>query len=229
MDSSRSLLLRALIVCAVFGVTMALCRYTIPPDEATRAGVRLVLPDQVGLWTGEDEPASQAEKTLLPPDTGIVRKRYQDPSRQSILASIVLAGAEKRSLHRPEICLPGQGWTIRSSDVVAIPLDGRPALQATRLLLTRPVRLTDGREVSLRACMLYWYVGDEVTTPKHWVRIWLTSWDRVVHHRNHRWAYVYILAPITEGLMPNGKNGEETLDMLRGFIAGALPTFQDVP
>ena len=81
----------------------------------------------------------------------------------------------------------------------------------------------------MRAYLLYWYVGDGVTTPLHWKRIWLTSWDRLVHHRNHRWAYVYVLAPISEGLVPNGRNPVETLDLLRTFIAGALPTFQNPP
>ncbi|HEY8965037.1 MAG TPA: EpsI family protein [Candidatus Methylacidiphilales bacterium] len=230
MDSSRPLLIRSLAILAVGVLVAALCLFASPDvTQSSHVSLRLGLPDTVGSWTGKDEPISEAEKTILPADTGFARKRYQDYLGETILASIVLAGAEKRSIHRPEICLPGQGWKIDSSSVVPIPLnDSAKPLEATRLLLSRPIRLRDGQAATLQACMLYWYVGDEVTTPLHWKRIWLTAWDRVVHHRNHRWAYVYVLAPITKGLVPAGKDGEETLGMLREFIAGALPTFQDV-
>jgi hypothetical protein len=35
-------------------------------------------------------------------------------------------------------------------------------------------------------------VGKDKTTDDHFERIFLTSWDRIVHRVNHRWAYVIV-------------------------------------
>ena len=73
---------------------------------------------------------------------------------------------------------------------------------------------------------MYWFVGQNVSTPYHWERIWRTTWDLVFHHINHRWAYVFVSATITEGMVSHGKNGAETLDMLKGFAREIVPSFQ---
>jgi hypothetical protein len=73
---------------------------------------------------------------------------------------------------------------------------------------------------------MYWFVGDKVTTPYHMQRLWLTSWDRVVHHVNHRWAYIIVTSYITQGLTPHGKSPSDTLATMKGFIADILPYFQ---
>ena len=69
----------------------------------------------------------------------------------------------------------------------------------------------------------YWFVGNGVTTPSHFMRLFLSSWDRVVHRRNHRWAYVVVSAPVLKGLKPDGKNTEETQRMITDFISELAP------
>lgn len=217
---------RAAALAAGAAATMGLCLLTMPPTGVTGAGVTTDLPYRVDGWWGISQEMSPAEKLILPSDTEFARKSYDSSSGDNIMASIVLAGAEKRSIHRPEICLPGQGWTIRNGHVVAIPLQSGRTLQAMNLTLERPVRTSSGKEVTLSAYYLYWFVGEDVTTPYHWQRMWLTSWDRLVHHVNHRWAYIIVTSPITEGLKPHGKSPEETLEMLKKFVADAVPSFQ---
>jgi hypothetical protein len=192
----------------------------------TVAGVTMALPDDIGPWWGFDRSISEAEKTILPSDTEFARKEYDSVQGDKITCSIVLSGAEKRSIHRPEICLRAQGWDIPSGQVIDVPLHSGHILKVMNLSITRSAVTTTGQKIQLPASYMYWFVGDKVTTPYHWERLWLTSWDRIVHHINHRWAYIIVMSNITEGLQPHGKNSTETLEMLKGFIADAAPTFQ---
>jgi len=217
---------RALLFCLMSGVTIGLCLLTVPPTTVTVAGVVMDLPYRLGDWWGMAQEMSPAEKHILPEDTSLVRKSYESASGDNIICSIVLAGAEKRSIHRPEICLPSQGWTIRSSEVIPIPLRSGRVLEATNLTLSRPQRMSDGTQKEILAYYLYWFVGDGESTPYHWRRIWLTSWDRVVHHRNHRWAYVIVNAVISGSVDPDGKTAPETLAMMKAFTADIVPSFQ---
>ncbi|HZZ21055.1 MAG TPA: exosortase/archaeosortase family protein, partial [Opitutaceae bacterium] len=78
----------------------------------------VALPTFVGEdWIGRRTEISAVEREVLPPDTGYSRKTYvslADPTKQVFL-SIVLSGRDRTSIHRPEVCLVGQGWTIGGS------------------------------------------------------------------------------------------------------------------
>ena len=73
---------------------------------------------------------------------------------------------------------------------------------------------------------MYWYVADNITTPDHATRNWTSSWDRVIHNRDHRWAYVIAMSPITQTFRPDGLNADQTRDLLTSFIRQIVPTFQ---
>jgi hypothetical protein len=208
--------------------TIAACLLTQRPHAASAAGVVMQLPYRVDNFWGFDQAVSHAERTILPPDTEFVRKNYESSSGDSILCSIVLSGVEKRSIHRPEICLPGQGWTIQSSEITEVPLQSGKTLKVTNLFLTRPVDTGSGKKQTLSAYYMYWFVGQNIVTPYHWERIWRTSWDSVVHHINHRWAYVIVSSPIAASLDSHGKNRPQTLEMMKTFIRDILPSFQKV-
>ncbi len=65
-------------------------------------------------WIGRRAEVTAVEREILPPDTGFARKNYvavADPARPVFL-SVVLSGRDRTSIHRPELCLVGQGWTI---------------------------------------------------------------------------------------------------------------------
>ena len=76
----------------------------------------VALPTFLGTdWIGRAVPVSAVERAILPPDTGYSRKNYisvQDRAQQ-VFVSIVLSGRDRTSIHRPELCLVGQGWTIQ--------------------------------------------------------------------------------------------------------------------
>lgn len=184
------------------------------------------LPYRIASYWGSREEISIAEKLVLPPDTIIERKVYDSMTGDKILCSIVLSGVERRSIHRPEICLPGQGWTIRTSTVVPVKLDSGKTLYVKQLLLDRDVPVGPGRTQKIQSIYYYWFVGNKITTPEHYIRVFYSSWDLLAHNINHRWAYVIVTSLVTKTVRSDGKNLEETESMLKDFIRMVVPKFQ---
>ena len=137
----------------------------------------------------------------------------------------------RRSIHRPEVCLQGQGWTILESKTRSIAMTTGRELQVRDLFIERNMRTKDGAMQPLRAHLFYWFVGSDVTTPSHAERIWLTLWDNITRRVNHRWAYVTMMAKASDNLDPTtlnerARSGEETAAMLEKFTAMLVPRFQ---
>lgn len=222
----RALVTNVVIVVVLVAITVGLCLKAQELNTTSEAGVLMQLPDSVGDYWGEREEISEAEKTILPGDTEIIRKKYTDLEGNQIFCSIVLSGGEKRSIHRPEICLPAQGWTIGAGKIEPIELKSGKTLDVMDLSLSRSREIAPGELRTLRSQFMYWFVGKDKTTPRHWDRIITTSWDRVFHKTNHRWAYVLASAAVTDNLRKNGKTAEQTTEMLEKFVREIVPTFQ---
>jgi EpsI family protein len=184
------------------------------------------LPILMGDYFGSQGEISEAELNILPKDTEFARRVYADGHGHEITCSIVLSGAEQRSIHRPEGCLTGQGWDITGQDDISIPLASGHILTARKLTLEREGVGANDEHFPIRAFFIYWFVGQNVTTASHYERILLSDWDRVVHNRAHRWAYVSVFSLITDGLRPDGANANQTQSLLVDFTKKIVPTFQ---
>lgn len=202
---------------------MAACFWGTPTAGVSESGVNMHLPEKVDGYTGKEMQVSDSERTILPSDTEFAKMLYTDAGGQEINCQIVLAGAEKRSIHRPEVCLTGQGWTLKSGAVETIALSDGRKLDVMKLLICRPVRLPNGDQKELTSLFLYWFAGKNSTTPHHLVRILKTNFDMLLHNTNHRWAYIIVSAPVLEGFAPNGRNTMETDEALRNFISQLAP------
>jgi EpsI family protein len=200
--------------------------YNPPLDLQPQAGVIMDLPTFVGDYFGKQGEITDVERRVLPKDTEFARRIYEDGRGHQINCSIVLSGAEQRSIHRPEACLVGQGWTIIGQDNIPIPLASGHKLTARRLTLERQVVVQSGDHVTLRAFYVYWFVGQNVTTASEMERVLLSNWDRVVHNAAHRWAYVSVYSLITENLRPDGLDPDQTQALLVDFTKQIVPTFQ---
>ena len=217
--------LRIAALVVLGGATAALCLLTPSPNTAPLGGVIMDLPERIGNFTGKVIAATPGELAILPSDTQIVRREYLDPAGDRIMASIVLSGGEKRSIHRPEVCLPAQGWSMRGGKVERLTLADGSDLDVMNLSLVRQVEVGPGDRRNLYAHYFYWFVGKDVTTPSHWHRVFLTSYDRITKNLNHRWAYVIVMSIVTDGFVPGGKNEPQTVQMLKEFTAEIAPTF----
>ena len=216
------------VILSLTLLTALVCWFAPPPHAGGDTGVVMELPDRIGPLLGISETASPAELYILPADTTYARKTYGPlgaPRSDRILCSIILSGAEKRSIHRPERCLPAQNWRIDSSETIHVQLESGRTLGVTALLLEKPATLSDGTPFQLRSYFLYWFVGKDVTTPSNTERLLLTNWDLLAHRVNQRWAYVIVQANITHDWNPDGLTQEQTLAMLEQFIHDSVPTY----
>ena len=179
---------RSITIIVLAALTVWICRETTPPNIVPEAGVVMDMPTLIGEYWGTSQPVTPSELALLPGDTEFEKKIYQDISGSSLSAQIVLSGGEKRSIHRPEVCLPGQGWSIQSGQVIPIQLSNGRNLKVMKLTLEREVEVSSGEIKNLKSYFLYWFVGKDTTTPSHFVRLAKTNWDMVTKNIQHRWA-----------------------------------------
>jgi len=134
---------------------------------------------------------SKPEYDQLPKDTEFIKAQYTNAAGASVMVSIVLTGRERESIHRPERCLVGQGNTILSSHVLAVPLAGRKPLRVMVLETSRPASQLLHRP-AWDGYFAYWFVGQGRDTPYHLARMFWLGWDRIVHSVAHRWAYIAV-------------------------------------
>lgn len=206
--------------------TVMTCWLSRPADTTPVAGVLMDLPDSVPGWGGKETKISETELSILPGDTEFARMTYRNRIGDEILCSIVLAGSQDRSIHRPERCLPGQGYSISQSTPLDLTMPGGQTLTVQCLELSRPHTLANGTTIPIRSLYLYWFVGDHFTTNSNLVRTARSIFDRVFLNRQHRWAYVIISSPITDSYMKWGRNREETRKILLAFMQSIVPRFQ---
>jgi EpsI family protein len=187
----------ALAALGTAGLTMGVDRLPM----RTAAGVKLdasgedpaELPTLLGAeWGGRDEAVTPVERETLPPDTGYSRKNYVrlGRSREQVFFSVVLSGRDRSSIHRPEICLVGQGWTIRDSERRRIRLTDGGEIEATLLRIEREAVRPGGERVRVPAFFAYWFAGSEAVVATHRAMLWQGALDRLRRGRADRWAYV---------------------------------------
>jgi exosortase len=201
LGSARGRWLTSLAVVIVAGCVVwgAVRLERLPVGEA--AGVRLdaagvnpvELPEFLGaVWMGRPADVTAVERETLPPDTGYSRKNYVrlGRSQEQVFFSIVLSGRDRTSIHRPELCLIGQGWTIRASEQRTMRLDGQEEMAVTLLRIERETVRADGARVIVPAFFAYWFAGNDRVTATHRGMLLRGAIDRVRRGRADRWAYV---------------------------------------
>src|SRR3984893_4075240 len=153
MRIRRLITLEAVLLCGLGSVFLLPKKIEIQP-----AAIDPALPTFVGEWYGADQPVSQGEKDILDPDKQFVSAVYSHPRGDQIFVSIVFSGPDmSTSIHRPERCLPAQGWTVADTRVAEIPI-GSEKLKATRLHNGRTFRNEKSEPISVYSLDYYWFV-----------------------------------------------------------------------
>ncbi len=198
-----------------------------------RTGIKLAadgvnpvaLPDSIGLdWVGQGAEVTPIEREILPPDTGYSRKLYVSllDRRQQVFLSIVLSGRDRTSIHRPEICLVGQGWSITGQLAHAFSRPDTKAVlvPATVLRIEREFTTPQGKKVKVPGLFAYWFVGADKIVPTNTARVFYSSVDRLWHLEAHRWAYVLAQTTAIDG-------EEAALARIQSVLNGTVPAFQE--
>jgi len=225
MTISRLLILQGLLICGL-GTVFFIPRET----QIMMSRVKMALPEMLGYWEGKPAIVTDEERSKLASDTEFARKVYDDGLGDQVLVSIVLSGHDlDNSIHRPERCLPAQGWTIEDSTSLKVPVAEAPGgwLPVTRLHDYR--EFTDHGVVKKQYNLnYYWFIGYTDLTASHFEREYIDMKDRLLHGYNQRWAYVTVAATVTQGLEPPGeewmgKDTAQTDEMLQKMIALVYP------
>lgn len=132
------------------------------------------------------------ERRILPDDTVILKKFYQHPAGDAVTASIVLSGADRSSIHRPQLCLTGQGQEIVREWTHTVKLEGRAPLKIVVLDMLRRGRTADGQVTEHTFYYAYWFVGKGRETHSHIMRMFWMAADRILFNVSHRWAYISV-------------------------------------
>ena len=214
------------VLIVLLAGALALTVFSGQVNQMSEAGIVMQLPERIGEWTGGRMPVTEVERQGLPEDTEFERKLYRDAQGNEIYCSIVLAGKDARSIHRPETCLPAQGWEVLDGRYEDVPVnvDGMSALRVRELRILRRLR-SEGMEGSVERLNDYWFMGRNRVTASHVQRIVWNSYDRIVHGVNHRWAYITLTINVRRGggAAETASNEMAARAIVRGFIGKLFP------
>ena len=188
-------------------------------SKSSPAGIAMQLPNYIGDWIGSDAEITQREREVLAKDTQFARKTYTNLAGDSIYVSIVMSGDDMtNSIHRPERCLPAQGWNLQASETRAVTLEGGKQLELTRLRNGRSIERRDKTRGTLQNLTYYTFIGSDEMTPSHLTRTGIDLRDRILHGYNQRWAYVTVAAVVTKGWIAPERTEEEMTGIIEDFV-----------
>ncbi len=186
----------------------------------------VALPFSVGEAISKPLPISQVELDWLPKDTLFGRRIYEAPDGFESMISVVLMGRDRTSIHKPQYCLPGQGWVIESTEEIPIQLSSNPEsgtpeqeIKAMKLGMKRTVTLENGQEMTVLGYFIYWFVSGDQITSDHRERMYLMAKDLLFEGVLKRWAYVAYFSTCYPG------QEEELLKRMTTFIGRSAPEF----
>jgi len=166
-------------VIAVLLVVPAMLYQATTPEVVVAEAPDVSLGELEG-FSSEQLEVSEAELTVLPKDTIIHKRRYEAPNGDWVAVTIVVGGRSKSSIHRPELCLPAQGFEMRNPR-------------------TRSVGGRDWRFIELASKdsppygFAYTFFNQEgYATASHVSRIFRDVVDRSLLNRIDRWVMVSV-------------------------------------
>lgn len=167
-----------LLGCAVIAAAMV---YQARTPEVTVAEAPSVRLGEIAGYEATVVPVSEAEKTVLPADTVIEKRLYRaEKSAEWFLASVVFGGTSKSSIHRPELCLPSQGFQM--TDPRTVEVDG---------IEWRFITM-DGHGVRNAGFAYTFFNQEGYRTASHMKRIFRDIVDRSFLNRIDRWVMVTV-------------------------------------
>ena len=187
--------------------------------------MQIDLPERVLDFTSTNVPESEIELGYFPKDTSYARRFYQAPDGFGAGATVIMMGADRTSIHRPDYCLPGQGWTIGSKTAVNIPVSGSQPyeLPVMRWDVHNSLTMPDGRKQAVSGVYVFWFVADHEQTVDNFQRMWWLARDLLRTGVLQRWAYVSYFSVCAPG------QENAAFDRLKPLIAASVPEYQFPP
>ena len=187
--------------------------------------MKIDLPERVLDFTSTNVPESELELGYFPKDTSYVRRHYQAADGFNVNAIIILMGADRTSIHRPDYCLPGQGWSIGSKTAVNIPISGGQPyeLPVMKWTIHNSFQGPDGQKQEVNGIYVFWFVADHEQTVDNTQRMWWLARDLLRTGVLQRWAYVSYFSICAPG------QEDATFERMKKLIAASVPEYQWPP
>lgn len=189
--------------------------------------LEILLPSSLPGYESEISTQSEVQLLKLPPDTSFRSRTYQAPDGFGAQVTVVLMGTDRSSIHKPQICLTGQGWTIDESlsrqEDISMERPYPYSLRVNKLVTSIQID-RDGRPTTVHGLFVYWFVdADHLTADASKWMLWWMPHDLLTKGTLDRWAYISyftICQPGSEDLV---------FGRLKEFIAESVPEYQLVP
>jgi len=156
---------------------------------------------------GEVSDVSLAEHKLLPKSTVVKKRQYIRDHGYTYNVSLVLSGAERRSIHNPRDCFRGQGFRLVNKRTLDVKISNTKKLVVMVLDAS-----AETKTIKHKSSYTYWFVDESHSTPYIWEQVLWTTYDRIFRGIAPRWAYISIATPY---IAPGSHNEA----MLKEFIA----------
>ena len=197
---------------------------TIPLAESKN--LEVILPELVLDYTSERIEQDKIVIGILPKDTSYGQRRYKAPDDFWMQVNVVLMGSDRTSLHKPQFCLEGAGWSINDnlSSEASVHLE-RPCgydLPVMKLIGSKVIEIK-GEKVPAKGVYVYWFVAPNEYTARHGQRMWWMARDLFLTGVLQRWAYVSYFSVCAPG------QEEATFERMKKLIAASVPEFQLTP
>jgi exosortase/archaeosortase family protein len=175
----------SVVFALALSAAMAVLSSSSQPTLAEPSAKRL---KEIAPYTSQSVGPSEAEINILPKDTQFDKRIYTGTLGENFNVSMVIGGRSKSSIHRPELCLPTQGFLMQQARTATI--GG---------VTWRIMKLSAG--VSLDQYFAYTFYNQEgFRTASHTQRILRDIIDRSLYNRIDRWVLLSVSASdVSEG------------------------------
>lgn len=172
-----------LIMAGIFVKGRPLVR-SLPPHEPLES-----LPKTLDVWVGRNVPISRDELAVLG-SGDFLQRVYRNVTPEpevSIFVAYIPTQQVGDTLHSPQNCLPGAGWSPLESGSIDLTFRGRSAFRANRYLIGKNEE---------RQLVLYWYSSHGRTfASEYWAKFFLVA-DSIRLNRSDG-SLVRIMTPIS--------------------------------
>jgi EpsI family protein len=157
----------------------------LPPHDALAS-----FPSRVGDWLGRDLSVSPNVRQVLGEGDFLVRVYGRRPDEPQLDLFLAFFPSQRMgsTMHSPQNCLPGSGWTPIESSRMELTRPGGGNIKVNRYVITR------GLDHML---VLYWYQAHgRVVASEYWAKFYLVA-DAIRMNRSDG-ALIRVMTPIAQ-------------------------------
>jgi EpsI family protein len=182
---------RSLPVVLLLAATVALLHARSANELVPPHGELASFPEEIDMWRGTAVPMGADTLAVLGPGQFLVREYRRSPVEPFVNLYVAYFPSQKTgdTIHSPQNCLPGSGWTPLQSGHISLQRDDGTAITVNRFIISKGL---------VRQLVLYWYQAhDRVTPSEYWAKIYLVT-DAIRMNRTDG-ALVRVVTPIMNG------------------------------